>query len=254
MPAALPDAERLATRLATRQTSAIETLAERAGTTFADLFRTLEALDDAALARWLDLAVPAAEATQAAAASTGIGYVSNVATLYGHSLGDVAPVSEIIGDALRQGTTLVDEYHRPIVTARAAIARGRTFREAIEEGAAKASSLARTDIGLASRAGSTAAMRSTPAITGYRRVPDSKPCSFCLTISTHRYKVDTLAPAHANCTCGVVPIMSNGDPGASISAAAGRTLDEQKIEPGRVPVETSEIGPVTSGAAPEGEP
>jgi hypothetical protein len=94
-------------------------------------------------------------------------------------------------------------------------------------------------------------MHGTPEIVGYRRVPDSRPCSFCLTISTRRYSVDTLAPAHPSCTCGVVPIFSNGDPGRAISSSAQSALDAQQLDDVSVPVAQSEIGPTTAGTAPE---
>jgi hypothetical protein len=232
----------VARTLAQRQTANVEALARRSGQTVRAMFLQLEALDDDALERWLRAVVPVAQGIESAAATSGIGYVRSLSTVYGHTVGDVAPVDEIIGPALRSGTTYVDEWTRPVVTSRAAIARGRTWLEALDEGAAKAANLARTDVGLASRAGSTAAMKSTPAVTGYRRVPDSSPCAFCLTISTRRYNVDTLAPVHANCTCGVVPIYSNGDPGAAISADARQKLDETET----LDVSTSEIGPVTA--------
>jgi hypothetical protein len=235
----------LARRAALRQTSSVESLARRSGDALGDLFRSLEALDDVALDRWLRAAVPVAQASESAAASAGIGYVRSLAQLYGHAVGDVAPVADLIGPALRGGTSYVDVWTRPVVTARAAISRGRTFAEAIEEGAAKASSLARTDVGLASRSGSTAAMQATPEVVGYRRVPDSSPCSFCLTIATRRYKLEALAPAHANCTCGVVPIFDDADPGEAIAHDAQRALDESDQDAERVTTEPSEIGPST---------
>lgn len=154
---------------------------------------------------------------------------------------------------LRGSTPLELVYERPIVTARTALSRGEPFVRAVAIGRARAAANADTDVILASRAGSAEAMARSSRIVGYRRVPDSGACEFCLLVSTQRYTKERLMPIHNHCHCSVAPIIGTTDPGrvidserlARIKNGKVRRPDGERIDSSDVEVrEHGELGPV----------
>jgi hypothetical protein len=238
-------AEQAGAALARSHTDRMATLAERTGDTFeAEFVRLVDGLDDEVLARWLAEAVPLSRATREGAALASQGYVQSLAAFYGHPVGELAPLAELVA-GLRDVTD-VEQWTRPMVAARTAASKGLSFREAVAQGARQAASLARTDVGLASRAASSQAMAVTDGVEGYRRVPEPGACAFCRLIATNRYGMADLAPAHTNCSCGVVPIFDDADPGAVISAKVPQAGTADAADALAVEGTTSsEIGPQT---------
>lgn len=179
-------------------------------------------LTEEAAASWLERAVPLAEAAQIQAAQIE---ASSMASYLGAALDEPIRMIDVSVTSLRVGVTVDEVYRRPIIEARKAIARGGTFREAMAAGRTKASLLIDTDLGLARRRAATDAMNNESRVVGYRRIPNSQACRFCLTASTQRYHAGSLMPLHPRCACSQAPIVGTIDPGQVID---GELLDRLK--------------------------
>lgn len=125
-------------------------------------------------------------------------------------------LATVTGRALRAAPP-AEVYARPVVTARKAIAEGRSLVEALAAGRARATSTAATDVALAHRAAAVAVMAGDDRVVGYRRVLTGRSCALCATASTQRYHRHTLAPIHAHCDCRVAPLVGDQDPGQVIN-------------------------------------
>jgi hypothetical protein len=201
-------AQETQTRLAAITAAQVGTLWDRYG-----------GLDDDALERFSSSAAGTVRAAQVQAASLSAAFVRNYVELAsGEPLSlDVDPVD--VADTARAGSvTRLDVYARPVVTARAAIAAGKTFSEAIGVGRARATSTAETDVALARRGGLFRSFDSAgERVVGYRRVPDRGACTFCKVASTQRYHKRDLLALHSHCHCTVAPLVGTRDPGQIIN-------------------------------------
>jgi hypothetical protein len=125
--------------------------------------------------------------------------------------------SDLIDQVLRNGPSAQEVYRRPFVEVYTALAGEQLLRTAVERGAARASSIAETDIQLASRQAGLKQRQSNANIVGYRRVlTGSENCALCAIASTQRYRRDNLKPIHPGCDCGEEPIYGDFDPGQVI--------------------------------------
>lgn len=115
-----------------------------------------------------------------------------------------------------RGLLAADVLAKPIVTMRTALAAGRPFPIARDLGRQRLEQIASTDPMLAARAATSTAMQAEPRVVGYRRLPDSSACSFCLLAATQRYHVTDLMPLHTRCGCTTAPIIGTKDPGQVI--------------------------------------
>lgn len=200
------------------------------------LWDNLGGLSDDALARFSTTASDLIVRTQRWAIADAQAYIR---TYVGQALGSPSLAARAAIDqaqvlaGLRGGVPSVDVYRRPIITARGAIANGKTFEQAMAYARDRAMSAARTDLALARRAGAHAAMQVQPSVVGQRRVPDANACEYCLIASTQRYHRADLQPLHTNCNCDVVPIVGTADPGRIINREtykrlkAGGAMDRQ---------------------------
>lgn len=145
----------------------------------------------------------------------------------------------VTGAALR-GVDPLEVYARPAVTARTAIANGKTFDEAMRLGAQRATALAETDIALAQRAATVETLQRIPRAVGYRRVITGASCQLCQTAANARYKSAQLMPIHAHCDCSVAPIIGTSDPGRTINV---KRLEKMTGDPIAVHLH-GELGPV----------
>jgi hypothetical protein len=98
-----------------------------------------------------------------------------------------------------------DLWLRSIVTARAAISRGRDYADARAEGRARALAAARTNVALASRAASREILTTTEEVMGYRRVTSGKSCALCVSAAGKVYRTSALMPIHGGCDCVTEP-------------------------------------------------
>lgn len=134
---------------------------------------------------------------------------------------------------IRNGVPPSEVYHRSIVEARARVAKGATFDEAMASGRARAVSTARTDVSLANKAEINRGGAVRPWVVGYRRVLTGRSCAFCATASTQRYKSADLLPLHPSCDCDIAEIFGTEDPGHIINRDLLGDLKKAGAEDGR---------------------
>ena len=168
--------------------------------------------------------------------------------------------AQALAVTIRGGADPLEVYRRPGITARAKLAAGRPFGEAMAAARARAENAAATDVALAHREAARHGMGADPRVVGYRRVLTGASCRLCATASTQRYHVDRLMPLHGHCDCRVVPIVGDQDPGQVINH---RTLDQLQqagpdywraqgyVDTDGKPVDPTEIGTVTETAVHE---
>lgn len=133
-------------------------------------------------------------------------------------------VSRVTGEAIRSATPAVVEasqrgglrlapnatgvppqvvYRRPFVDVWTALQGGKPWADAVSAGRARASGTAAMDVQNTMRHTLRLIGDADPTILGYRRVPDSDPCAFCLLIAGRRYLTSELQPVHERCACSV---------------------------------------------------
>lgn len=183
--------------------------------------RTMTDPTEQAAANWLALAAPLLGAAQSSAAGAALAYVGTYVALASDST-PVAATKPVSGFLEPRGVPLAELLMRPVVEMRSGLANKQRFVEAQAAGQVSAARIGATDPMLSYRAASSEAMQQNPRVTGYRRVPDSKACKFCLLVSTQRYHDNDLMPLHPNCGCTIAPIVGSVDP--------GRVLDRELLE------------------------
>lgn len=182
---------------------------------------TFAGLDDVAAAQFEAAAGVVIETAKAQTSTLAVAYMNANDRLGGFPASGLVPVVPEI----RNGVPVTEVYHRSIVEARARVANGATFDEAMASGRARAVSTARTDVSLANKGEMARGGQLRPWVVGYRRVLTGRSCAFCATASTQRYKSADLLPLHPSCDCDVAEIFGTEDPGRVIN---GDLLDELK--------------------------
>lgn len=130
--------------------------------------------------------------------------------------------SALTTSALRNGVDEATVWKRPFVTMRTALAHGKSMKEAVDLGAARAEYLASTEVQLARRGAGLQARSSNERIVGYiRTLTGAENCALCYVASTQRYKKSDLLPIHPGCDCGEMPIYGRQDP--------GQVIDEMRL-------------------------
>ena len=206
----------------------------RTGDVTVQAWRALGNVDAAAADTFAATAGAVVDAAHAQVSDLTVAYLAGeIAALAGDK---PFPISEALAAAiavamseaaLRRGATTAEVYRRPVVTARTALARGRTWLEAMASGEADAHSYATTDVALAHRATAQLVMDDDERVVGYRRVLSGRSCVLCATASTQRYHTGQLLPIHAHCDCTTAPIVGDADPGRVINEPLVRALREK---------------------------
>lgn len=248
----MPAVDTLVALLATRYQQIVIDLGARNSTTVGTLWDRVGGIDTAALEAFATQAAEIVGATQFQAAAIAAAYVDNVLGLNGQRPTRTIDVARSVAMA-RNGTPLVEVYGRPTITARAEIANGKDFAQALRIARNRATSAADTDVKLAARSGAHDAMTSA-GVEHYKRVPDAHACVFCLTASTQRYSTAELMPMHAHCGCSVMPLVGASahivDSGllARLKAASGRPDYWNDPKAAIAVHEHGELGPVLTPA------
>lgn len=211
-----PSADRYMARLTELRTGA--------ATTIGDLFTAYgrEGLltDNTAAARFADHAAELSAGAQLEAIALADASMAQMLEDILDEPVDPLGVTVDLDQLRRNNGTRADVYRRATATARRAHRAGATEAEAIAAGARAAEQLAATDVSLAHRQGSLAAVEAhhtKRGIVGYRRVLTRESCSLCAAAATQRYRVGDLAPIHTGCDCGWAPIFGDSDPGRIIN-------------------------------------
>lgn len=121
-----------------------------------------------------------------------------------------------------EAVQLVTDMRHPFIGVWKALADGVEYRQAVAEGRHRAGVLAQERVIRSARAVGSQA-DSLRGIVGWRRVPQGSTCSWCMVVSTQRYRTaDSASFGHGHkgvdyCDCDVVPITGRGDPGRVIN-------------------------------------
>jgi hypothetical protein len=193
-------------------------LVRGAGALAGNLFRQLGSWRDDDSSRYISIVGPQINGLKQQAANLQAAYYQEVARANGEAFTPTAiRSSDLTDEVLRNGPSAQEVYRRPFVEVYTALAGEQLLRTAVERGAARASSIAQTDIQLASRQAGFKQRQGNNNIVGYRRVlTGAENCALCAIASTQRYRRDNLKPIHPGCDCGEEPIYGNFDPGQVI--------------------------------------
>lgn len=204
--------------LAQRFQRALLTIRDRTAATAATAWDRHGGVDDAALAAFLASVTPIVNAGQRAAAGLSVSYIASYTGAVTGAPAITPPIDVVaVLDTLRAGTPATEVYTRPVVEARTMLKRSSSYDAAFSAARARVLQTANTDVMLASRSATDAAMRAESRVVGYRRVPDGGACKFCLLASTQRYHLGDLMPLHPACGCTIAPIIGRHDPGHVIN-------------------------------------
>jgi hypothetical protein len=189
-----------------------------AGDRAAALFRSLPDWRDDNAAVYLQQLEPILDGVKLQTGRLRVAYASEIAKAAGQPFTATAvTLGALATPNLRNGATFEQVHTRPFATLYTALSQGKTVSQAIFEGATRASSVASTDVQLASRQAGRASRSENPRVVGYRRVlSGGKNCALCVIASTQRYTVNDLMPIHPGCSCGEEEIYGDFDPGQII--------------------------------------
>lgn len=203
-------------------------LVRGAGTLAGNVFRQLGSWRDDDIARYITLVGPQIDGLKQQAANLQAAYYQEVAKANGESFTPAATrSSELTDEVLRNGPSAQEVYRRPFVELYTALSSNQLLRTAVERGAARAASIAETDIQLASRLAGLKQRQGNNNIVGYRRVlTGSENCALCAIASTQRYTRNNLKPIHPGCDCGEEPIYGDFDPGQVIDQGGLDSIHE----------------------------
>lgn len=190
---------------------------------------TFAGLDDVSAARFEAAAEVVLQTAKQQTSTLAVAYMNANDRLGGFPASGLVPVVPEI----RNGVPVTEVYHRSIVEARARVANGATFDEAMASGRARAVGTARTDVSLTNKAEMNRGGQLRPWVVGYRRVLTGRSCAFCATASTQRYKSADLLPLHPSCDCDIAEIFGTEDPGHIINRDLLDELKKAGREDGR---------------------
>ena len=202
-------------------------LRAKTGTVIAELWDAVGNVDDQAIDQFVTRAVPVVQGAQRQTAQLLQGFV-------GLLLGEGVEVdADAIIDGYRGGVPWTTVYGRPGISARAALARGDRWSDAMHIASERAQSTAEVDVAMAQRDGMDQITTTDQRVVGYRRTLTGASCALCATASTQRYRSGDLMPIHNRCDCGVAPIIGDEDPGRVINTPLLRDLRQaSKGQPG----------------------
>lgn len=193
-------------------------------------------ISEADATRFIRAALPTVYGIQQAVASLVAAYFATITREVTGSATPAAIAPDTVTTDVLRGIDADEVYHRPVVTARTAIADGKTLDQAMDLARHRAEQIADSDIVLAQREAAEQAVAADVRIVGYRRVLTGESCSLCQIASTQRYRAPypridrdgrpkytaadfagSLMPIHTHCDCSVAPIIGTSDPGQVIN-------------------------------------
>jgi len=203
-------------------------LVRGAGSLAGNVFRQLGSWRDDDINRYISIVGPQVNGLKQQAANLQAAYYQEVAKANGESFTPAATrSSDLTDEVLRNGPSTQEVYRRPFVELYTALSANALFTDAIKRGAARASSIAETDVQLASRQAGLKQRQGNNNIVGYRRVlTGSENCALCAIASTQRYTRNNLKPIHPGCDCGEEPIYGDFDPGQVIDQGSLDSIHE----------------------------
>lgn len=199
-----------------------------AGDLASNLFSNLGSWRDDDVERYQRLIRPQIDGIKLQAAQLQAAYYQEVAKQQGKPYEPAAVRPDDLTETnLRNGAEVTEVYRRPFVSMYTELAKGELVGAAIAVGAARAASIASTDIQLAARIAGLKQRQNNDNIVGYRRVlTGSENCALCAIASTQRYTRNELKPIHPGCDCTEEPIYGDFDPGQVIDPQGLETIHQ----------------------------
>jgi hypothetical protein len=156
---------------------------------------------------------------------------------------------QVIGAAVRGGTSPETVYERPFITTWTGLKDGKLFEDAYADGLDRATTAAATDVQLAMRA-TAAKVQDADGLFGFARRADADACPFCKLLDGAYVKRADAFPMHPHCGCGLEPL-TEPHPGAvklpdgtRIREYQGGPLVATPLPEGVAVHEHGELGPV----------
>lgn len=151
---------------------------------------------------WLSQVLPLVAAAQRASATLTDAYLARAL--------DRRPTGidyeQVIGAAVRAGTSPETVYERPFITTWTGLKDGKLFEDAYEDGLNRATTAAATDVQLTMRATASAFQDATPGFYGFARRADPGACEFCRLVDGAYVKRANAFPLHPHCGCSLEPL------------------------------------------------
>jgi hypothetical protein len=194
-----------------------------AGQLASDAFNNLGSWRTEDIPRFIETVLPGMDNAKRTMANYTAGYYGKIAADERQAFKPVSvPQSQLVTQALRNGTTAEMIWERPFKEMWTELSKGKDFSTALQAGARRAEWTARTEIELAKRQAGLSVRDGNTNIVGYlRTLSGSENCGLCYLASTQRYRRGDLLPIHPGCDCGETPIYGNTD--------VGQVIDEQTL-------------------------
>ena len=220
-----------------------------AGQVAKNQFLKLGSWRDEDIERYAAAVIPEMDNAKRIMANYTSSYYGKIGGLDGNKLKKLSvPATNLVTENLRNGTTAEMVWERPFKEMWTSLKKGNTFTDALNAGAARANSIARTEMQLAKREAGLYVRNGNSNIVGYlRTLSGAENCGLCYVASTQRYNRGDLLPIHPGCDCGETPIFGNTDVGQVVDQetlnatheavaerfgkfdAGGREIDYRKI-------------------------
>lgn len=189
-----------------------------------DKFLNLGSWRDEDVTRYLEQVTPVIQNNKKTIANLTTGYYSKIAEVSKEKFTVPSITPQMLStEALRNGSTAEMIWQRPFKQMWTKLKRGEDFSTALQSGADRATSIARTEMQLAKRGAGLYARNANDRIIGYiRTLSGSENCALCYVASTQRYTRGDLLPIHPGCDCGELPIYGTKD--------IGQVIDQENLD------------------------
>lgn len=165
----------------------------------------LSALDEVNVEEFTRAAAPVVDGAGRASSNLAAGYLSLVS-------GRAVPSPSL---------DLATDFRHPFIGVWRDLSRSASYESAAGTGRARVAELAQERVIRAQR--QTFARSTVERVVGWRRVPQGATCSWCILVSTQRYRsAESASFGHGHhgvdfCDCDIVPILGTVDPGRVIN-------------------------------------
>jgi hypothetical protein len=165
------------------------------------IWRNLPGYDRANVDQWLSQVLPFVAAAQRQSVAVTEAYLARA---MGRPPLGLNP-DNLIGAAVRNGTSPEEVYKRPFVSMWSSLGSGNQWQDAFGAGLARATGSAAMDPQLSMRATADAVNSADPNMYGFTRVADDGACDFCEAIDGAYVKFGDAMELHPNCGCSLEP-------------------------------------------------
>jgi hypothetical protein len=183
----------------------LATLTRRSTTAVGRAWDSLATVEDAA--PFVVAVTPIVRNTRRLVVVSGLAYLRTATRTPGPVNVDV---DEVLA-GLRSGVPIDSVYERGVITARAKLAAGALWVDAMAAGRARSLQAMSADVALANRSTYAAAAEQL-GVARWVRVPDGEACGFCTTAAGWTYSDPNQSPLHPACGCTLEPVLRGRSP------------------------------------------